>query len=111
VISTTARRELGSWDRRRSAVFCKAIVTALGIALALSAPIEVEARAVQEKSLDAEREERLKAHEKELTKLEKKYEKELKRCREGDRRGCDRAKLSQANIEEVKRALAALQSH
>ena len=41
-----------------------------------------------------------------LAKLEKKYEKELKRCREGDRRQCDRAKITQADIEELKRAIA-----
>jgi len=41
-----------------------------------------------------------------LKKLEKKYEKELKRCREGDRRQCDRAKLTQADIEELKRVIA-----
>ncbi|MEM6857099.1 MAG: hypothetical protein AAF559_04435 [Pseudomonadota bacterium] len=43
---------------------------------------------------------------KELAKLEKKYEKELKRCREGDRRQCDRAKITQADIEALKRAIA-----
>ena len=41
-----------------------------------------------------------------LAKLEKKYEKELKRCREGDRRQCDRAKITQADIEELKRVIA-----
>ena len=41
-----------------------------------------------------------------LAKLEKKYEKELKRCREGERRQCDRAKLTQADIEELKRVIA-----
>ena len=43
---------------------------------------------------------------KDLAKLEKKYEKELKRCREGDRRQCDRAKITKADIEELKRVIA-----
>ncbi|MEO0589493.1 MAG: hypothetical protein AAFY81_00605 [Pseudomonadota bacterium] len=43
---------------------------------------------------------------KDLAKLEEKYEKELKRCREGERRQCDRAKLTQADIEELKRVIA-----
>ena len=46
------------------------------------------------------------AREKDLAKLEKKYEKELKRCREGERRQCDRAKITQADIEELKRVIA-----
>ncbi len=47
-----------------------------------------------------------KARAKELAKLEKRYEKELKRCREGDRRICLRARTTQADIEELKRAIA-----
>ena len=43
--------------------------------------------------------------EKKLAKLEKRYEKELKRCREGDRRVCLRARTTQADIEELKRTL------
>lgn len=46
------------------------------------------------------------ARDRELAKLEKKYEKELKRCREGERRQCDRAKITQADIEELKRVIA-----
>ena len=74
----------------RIAIFLVRIAAVLGIAGATALP----AAAADD------------ARDKELAKLEKKYEKELKRCREGERRQCDRAKLTQADIEELKRVIA-----
>ena len=76
----------------------------------VTAPVKVASSAVDaattsQSEADENRGREIREREEELEKLEKKYDKELKRCREGDRRNCDKAKLLQADIEELKREL------
>ncbi|MEO1730490.1 MAG: hypothetical protein AAFR64_07100 [Pseudomonadota bacterium] len=76
----------------------------------VTAPVKVASSAVDavttsQSEADENRGREIRKREEELEKLEKKYEKELKRCREGDRRNCDKAKLIQADIEELKKEM------
>ena len=78
----------------------------------VTAPVKLTSSAVDavttsQSEADEKRGRDIRKREEELEDLEKKYEKQLKRCREGDRRDCDKAKLPQADIEELKRRLPA----
>lgn len=67
----------------------------------------VDAATTSQSEADENRGREIREQEEKLEELEKDYEKQLKRCREGDQRDCDKAKLTQADIEELKRTMQA----
>ena len=78
----------------------------------VTAPVKIASGAVDaattsQSEADEKRGRELSEREEELAKLERRYEKQLKRCREGDRRICEKAKLTYADIQKLMRELSA----
>ncbi len=72
----------------------------------VTAPVKVASKAVDlattsQSEADEKRGRALRKREEELGKLERRYEKELKECREGDRRACDAARMTHADMQEL----------
>ena len=79
---------------------------------AVTAPVKVVSKTVDvattsQSEADEKRGRELRKQEEALGKLERRYEKQLKRCREGDRRECDRARLTYSEIGEMKATMPA----
>ena len=67
----------------------------------------VDAATTSQSEADEKRGRELRKREEELGKLQRQYDKELKDCREGDRRACNKAQLTYADIEQLKASLPA----
>ena len=65
----------------------------------------VDLAATSQSEADEKRGRQLRQREEELGKLERRYERELKDCRDGDRRACSRAQTTYAEIQGVARTL------
>ncbi len=97
-------------------IFAALIAMAAGLALSgcvaraaasiVTAPIKVASKAVDlattsQSEADEKRGRELRKREEELGKLNRRYEKELKQCREGERRACDDARMTYADMQEL----------
>ncbi|MEO1490406.1 MAG: hypothetical protein AAFR88_13380 [Pseudomonadota bacterium] len=72
----------------------------------VTAPVKVASKGVDlattsQSEADENRGREIRKREEELAKLERRYEDELKKCREGDARECNRAKETYAEIQEL----------
>ncbi len=72
----------------------------------VTAPVKVASKAVDlattsQSEADEKRGRQLRKREEELGKLERRYEKELKDCREGERRACDKARMTYADMQAL----------
>lgn len=74
----------------------------------VTAPVKVANKAVDlattsQSEADEKRGREIRKREEELGKLERRYEKQLKECREGDRRACDDAQMTYADMQQLLR--------
>ncbi|MEO0462599.1 MAG: hypothetical protein AAF127_05675 [Pseudomonadota bacterium] len=104
---------------RRIALSCAVVASfalpgcALGTAAkVVTAPVRVASKTVDlattsQSEADEKRGRELRKREEELGKLERKYEKQLRRCGEGDARKCEDAKVTYAEMQDLKRTLPA----
>ncbi len=81
--------------------------TALDVA---TAPVRIASGAVDlattsQSEADEKRGRELRKREEELGRIERRYERELRNCRDGDRRACSRAQTTYAELQAVARTL------
>ncbi|MDY7096885.1 MAG: hypothetical protein SXU28_01980 [Pseudomonadota bacterium] len=72
----------------------------------ITAPVKVAGKAVDvattsQSEADEKRGRDIRKREEELGKLERRYEKELKRCREGDQRSCEDARMTYLDMQKI----------
>ncbi|MEE4288503.1 MAG: hypothetical protein V2J14_03965 [Erythrobacter sp.] len=93
-----------------SLLFTGCVARAVGAVV--TAPVKIASKTVDlattsQSEADEKRGRELRRREEELGKLQRQYDKELEDCREGDRRACNKAQLTYADIEQLKRTIPA----